>query len=273
VPTPRKIAIQAEWADTQNWLDGFAAAPPHVTAALGLAVQRNGELVMVRSRIPFSHFNMVLTLGCPAPADAAAFEAIERFYGATRHWVLVNDHSEPADLAQQLAARGYAGSGSWDRVLLHEPRVDLWTPRAAGELVDAANANEWSSFLCRCYGMPPVIADWLQAYVGRPGWIHAILREGGRADGPVTMARSLFMAEGGWAWLGIDAPVPGVMAPCFDADQAVSATLLLAAARAGARHFVTDIEAPSPERRGPGYRGWSALGFEPAYLRTLYAKG
>ena len=77
----------------------------------------------------------------------------------------------------------------------------------------------------------------------------------------------------GWAWLGIDAPVPGVMAPCFDHDRAVSATLLLAAAKAGAQRFVTDIEAPAPDRLGPGYRGWADLGFEPVYLRRLFSRG
>ena len=41
-----------------------------------------GASRMVRSAVPFSHFNMVLTLGCPAPADEAAFAAIEHFHGA-----------------------------------------------------------------------------------------------------------------------------------------------------------------------------------------------
>jgi hypothetical protein len=63
------------------------------------------------------------------------------------------------------------------------------------------------------------------------------------------------------------------MAPCFDEDQMVTATLLTAAAAAGAHTFVSDIEVPSPTREGPAYERWGELGFRPAYLRTLYSKG
>jgi hypothetical protein len=272
--TPREIAILAERADAQNWLDSFAAPPPALRAAFGLSARQDGDLAMVRSHIPFSHFNMVLTLGCPARVDDAAFAAIDRFYAGVRHWIIVNDQSEPADLPTRLEARGYRRADAWDRELLLRPRADLWRPLATGaELVGAHNAHEWAGFIVRCYGMPPLIADWLHALVGRPRWIHALRREGGRAGAAITMVRSLFLADDGWAWLGIDAPVPGVMAPCFDDDRVVSAALLLAAAEAGAQRFVTDIEAPSAERSGPGYRCWSELGFEPAYLRTLYARG
>ena len=149
-----------------------------------------------------------------------------------------------------------------------------WQPHAGGvEFVGEANRQAWSGFIRQCYGMPPPIGDWLHALVGRPGWLHAMRREGGRADGAVVMARSLFQGPDGWAWLGVDAPVPGVMAPCFDDDQKVTAALLLAAAQSGAHTFVSDIEAPSPERRGPAYRAWGELGFEAVYLRHLFARG
>lgn len=273
----REIAVAAEDIDTRNWFDDFAAAPPPVREALALGARREGTLAMVRSRIPFSHFNMVLTLGCPAAADEAAFAAIDRFYaeaGVGKHWIVINDHSEPADLAARLLARGYASAGAWDRVILRGARPDLWAAHAAGcETVTPANAADWSGFILQCYGMPPPIAPWLHALVGRKGWFHALRREGARPDGPVVMVRSLYLGDDGWAWLGIDAPVPGVMASCFDDDQKVTAHLLLEAARAGAHSFVSDIEAPSPERTGPGYRRWAELGFAPAYLRRLYSRG
>jgi len=273
----REVAIAAEAVDTDNWLDDFAAAPPPVRDALALGARREGALAMVRSRVPFSHFNMVLTLGCPAPVDDAAFAAIDRFYaeaGVAKHWVLVNDHSEPADLDERLRARGYAPAGAWDRVILRGARPELWGTHAAGcESVGAANAAEWSAFLLKCYGMPPPIAHWLHALVGRKRWLHALRRVGGQPGAPVAMVRSLYLADNGWAWLGIDAPVPGVMAPCFDDDQKVTAHLLLEAAKAGAHSFVSDIEVPSLERTGPGYQRWGELGFAPAYLRRLFSRG
>jgi len=273
----RELAIAAEDIDTRNWFDNFAAAPPPVREALALASHRDGSLAMVRSRIPFSHFNMVLTLGCPAVVDDSAFATIERFYadgGIARHWILVNDHSEPADLADRLRARGYAGAGAWDRVILRGARPELWSVHASGcEGVGSASAQAWSEFIRQCYGMPPPIGAWLHALVGRKGWFHALRREGGRPCAPVVMARSLFLGDDGWAWLGIDAPVPGVMAPCHGDDQRVTAHLLLEAARAGAHSFVSDIEVPSADRTGPGYQRWGELGFRPAYLRRLFSRG
>lgn len=274
--TGQALAVRAERIDSDNWLDDFASAPPHVAAALGLATSRIGELVMVRSHVPFSHFNMVLTLGCPAPADDAAFDAIERFYapgGAGRHWVLAHQYDQPRNLAQQLIARGYRPDGAWERVVLQGVPTDRWATHAQGcEFVTTANATAWIAFLLECYRMPPVIGEWLGALVGRRGWTHAIRRERGRTAGRVVMARSLYQDEAGWAWLGIDAPIPGVMAPCFEDDQYVVATLIADATTRGACAFVSDIEAPSPTRDSEAYVRWGELGFEPVYRRELYVK-
>ncbi|WP_395688024.1 hypothetical protein [Caenimonas koreensis] len=270
------LAVRAERIDAANWLDDFAGAPAPVSAALGLATYCERDLVMVRSHIPFSHFNMVLTLGCPAAVDSRAFEAIDAFYsqgGGGRHWVLVNDYSQPADLRDQLVARGYAPDGAWDRVVLQGAAADKWAPHAHGcELVTPASAQQWSDFIVHCYGMPAVIGGWLNALVGRRGWTHAIRREGGAAGGKIVMARSLYCDDEGWAWLGIDAPIPGVMAPCFEDDQSVVATLLACAAARGARAFVSDIEVPSARRDSEAYRRWGELGFSAVYRRELYVK-
>jgi hypothetical protein len=270
------LAVRAERIDTDNWIDDFAHAPLHVVKALGLFASRQGELAMVRSKIPFSHFNMVMTLGCPAAVDDYVFDAIERFYdegGINRHWILVNDYSRPDDLAEQLVARGYRPDGAWERVVLQGVPDDRWAKYAQGcEIVTPSSAEEWSQFVVECYQMPPLIGEWLKALVGSRGWTHAIRREGGRPDGKVIMSRSLYQDTAGWAWLGIDAPVPGVMAPCFEDDQKVVATLLADAAARGARAFVSNIEVPSPSRDSEAYQRWGQLGFAAVYLRKLYAK-
>jgi hypothetical protein len=268
--TPAQTARLAEAADTSSWIDTFASAPPHVAAELGLRCAQARDLVMTRSVIPFSHFNMVLTLGCPATVDDQAWAMIDEFYGGQQHWIVVNDHSRPADLAASLTDRGYTPADRWDRVILRGPRHDLWQAYATdAELVTTANARQWSEFVCRTYGMPPIISDWLDAEVDRPGWCHAIHRDHTAPDNPIVMARSACI-DGGWAWLGIDAPIPGVMAPCYANDATVAAALLIEAAARGAHSFVTDIEAVSANRQGPGYDSWHALGFETTYRRTTY---
>ncbi len=268
----RELAVRAERIDTLGWLDQHEAAPAEVTTSLQLAHRRDGDLVMVRSAIPFSHFNMVFTLGCPAPLGAPAWRAIDEFYplGSGGHWVLTNDFSEPSNIAAVLGERGYTPVETWDRIVAQGAQPELWGPYAPGaELVTSSNATEWADFVRNCYGMPSAITAWLLALSDRNGWIHAVLRPGGAQDGPIVMARSAFVSDG-WAWLGIDAPVPGIMAPCFEDDQRVSAALLQRAAELGAHSFVTDIEVPNQQRRGPGYDQWRQLGFEGAYLRTVF---
>ena len=266
----RAVALRAEAADTRNWLDSFAAAPAEAAAACGLQTRDADGLVMTRSHIPFSHFNMVLTLGCPAAANDTAWGDIERFYEGGPHWVLANDLSEPSDLPQLLGSRGYSAVDRWDRAICHETRTESWTQLADGAvLVDHTTASQWSEFVVATYGMPPVIGGWLRALVSSPGWVHAIRREGDRPDGAVVMARSAFV-DGDWAWLGVDAPIPGVMAPCHDDDLVVSAALLGECARRGATHFVTDIEATTDDSAGPGYDEWQRLGFHVGYRRTVF---
>ena len=198
---------------------------------------------------------MVLTLGCPAPTNDSSWQAIDDFYaaGSTGHWLIINDHSEPSNIAGLLEAQGYTPVETWDRIVLQRARPDLWEPFAGtAELVTPASAAEWAEFVRGIYGMPSVmICDWLAALVGRSGRIHAVSREGGAPEGPIVMARSAFVRDG-WVWLGIDAPIPAVMAPCFDDDQRASAALLLTAAAQGAHTFVTDIEVPNRPDEAPG---------------------
>jgi hypothetical protein len=273
--TARDVAVLAEAIDTRNWLDQHAAAPDTVRNGLMLDHRCADGLAMVSSAIPFSHFNMVLTLGCPAVAGPEALQAIDRFYAASpagRHWIVVNDHSEPYELGRQLMQHGYVEADKWDRVVLRGARQEIWRPHASGcEIVGDRNAEDWVNFLLKSYGMPQPVGHWLRALVGRPGWIHALRREDGRDAGPVVMVRSLFHADG-WAWLGIDAPIPGVMAPCFDDDRGVVSALLCEAAGRGAHSFVSDIEVASPTRSGPQYAYWNELGFEAIYLRRVFVK-
>jgi hypothetical protein len=287
----RDLAVKAELTEALQWLNNFSAAPSHVTDALGLVTTSDDDadlpakkLSMVKSHIPFCHFNTVLTLGCPTDVEESCFSAIDDFFAdSDKHWVLVNDYSEPSpqNLVEQLLARGYERSEEWDRIVLQvdgdddtNNKATVWNTLAKGcELVTTENSVEWSNFVVGCYHMPPIIGDWLQALVGRPGWIHAFKRSDGE-DKAIAMARSLWMNDmDGWAWLGIDAPVPGVMAPCYQDDQEVTAALLAASAKLGAHSFVSDVEKVSESKDSESYRLWAELGFDVVYRRELYSKG
>jgi hypothetical protein len=286
-PSLLSAAAAAEKAEGSNWIDDFAAAPPHAKEALGLAAAWNSldpAVAMVRSHVPFFHFNIASTIGIESDvASDAVLDSIRDFYGPDKtHHVMVaeklqgGDHEAtmPNRIHEQLSSRGYKRDQPLDRVILQDPSDDLeavWSALGKEcELVSDEAKQEWSSFLTSYYKMPDIIGEWLQQLVGRPGWYHAILKR----DGKVVMARSLYCASpGGWGWLGIDAPVPGwsPSTDCFDDDLAVCARLLLASREdAGVANFVSDVEAPNDERSGPDYDKWRKLGFAVLYKRIVY---
>lgn len=296
-PSLLAVASAAEHVDNANWFDDFASAPPHVQQALGMRCEWNAvqpqesspSLVMVSSHIPFFHFNVASTLGIDSDVvPEPLLDSIQTFFGPGKtHHITVAErslldkkesasaaHDSPAaehKIHDQLARRGYSRYLAFDRVILQDPfpdLVELWSDwGSSSELVTEDNKAEWSSFLTGYYKMPDLIADWLQQLVNRPNWFHAILKR----DGKVVMARSLY-AHNGWAWLGIDAPVPGwTPADCHDDDLAVCAKLLATAfEEAGVTSFVSDVEAPNEARSGPDYDKWTKLGFYVPYQRVVY---
>ena len=88
--------------------------------------------------------------------------------------------------------------------------------------------------------------------------------------GEVVAARSMFVSPGRSAWLGIEAPVPGIMTPSTEDDRCLLAALVAEAERHAAPLLVADVEAPTSERDGPAYDRFAALEFRVAYRRGHY---
>ncbi|MEW5988866.1 MAG: hypothetical protein AB1791_19760, partial [Chloroflexota bacterium] len=115
------------------------------------------------------------------------------------------------------------------------------------------------------YGLPTT--PWLLALVERPGWHHYLLRRG-RA---IAAVRSMYVHHDGMAWLGIDAPVPGIMAPSYDLDRQLCQAMVRDGLGLGVRYFAADIEAPTPAMNTPAYHHFEALGFKRPYFRSHYS--
>jgi hypothetical protein len=139
----------------------FVRETTHVAAAWGLVSMRQGDLAMVRSHVPFSHFNRVPTLGVPATADDRAFDAIERLYagGSGKHWILVNEYSRPHDLARKFVTRGYTPDGPWERV------VRQGVPAAKSAVMTAHKRSD-------------PISQWVTKLEDRAGWQKACVALG-----------------------------------------------------------------------------------------------
>jgi hypothetical protein len=261
-----------EHAEVEAWVDMYAAIPGDYRDRFNPEILRVEGVTLTRCRaIPFSHFNAVLDLGIVAPATESQVDAILACYREAdipRFTVLHNPHVQPPLLREWLETRGLRERGAWERVYragggiaappVVEGSVDI-VARAAGE--------EWAAFLVKAYGLPT--GPWLEQLAGRPGWVHAVLRR----DGRIVAARSLFASAGGWAWMGVEAPVPGLMAPSYADDFALTHALVHEGLRLGVTRFAADIEAASAARDTPAYANWQAMGFDWPYLRTHYVYG
>lgn len=271
---PPGLARRVERAEANAWVDLFAAAPENYAREHGLRLARVGEVVVLRaSRIPFPLFNRALGLGLGEPATPGQVDrvlALLREGGGSRFLVHLVPGAQPEALGEWLAERGLQVRSGWDRLLRDgqpqpldngDPPLD---PDATMERVTPATTEEWAGFVDRLYGLPT--GPWLAALVDRPGWFHFVLRRGGE----VAAARSMYVHHDGMAWLGIEAPVPGIMTASAADDLELSAALVKAGLAAGADAFVTDIEKPSPDGQGEAYEGFARLGFERLYLRQSW---
>jgi hypothetical protein len=274
----RDFSRAIERAEVAAWLDLYEAAPPDFAARQGLSIASDGDLVWTTcTTIPFIHFNCVKNIGVDTPATEDQVDALLAHYraaGIMRPWFYTNPHAEPTRLRCWLEARGLQHQGGWERI--HRDATPLPDePLFPGDPLIPVNdlvvdevtrrtASEWASFIDAKYRLPT--SQWLMALVGRKGWRHYMLKR----RGAVVAVRSLFISDGA-AWSGIEAPVPGIMAPSFDVDAMLGERLVRDGIAAGAKLFVADIEAPRPDRDGPAYRNYDRLGFKLAYLRNHYS--
>lgn len=270
---PRALSRAIERAEVNAWRDLYAAAPADFATKVGLSIVEDGDLAWtVCTTIPLIHFNCVKNFGVDSPATEGQLDRLLAQYreqGVLRPWFYVNPHSEPSKLKCWLEARGMHHLSGWERIfrdakpLPGEPLFQM--DGVAVERVTAGTAAEWAGFIDRQYRLPT--SPWLLALVGRQGWHHCMARR----DGAVVAVRSLFIGPDGACWSGIDAPVPGIMAPSFDLDAMLGEALVRDGLAAGAKLFVADIEAPHLGRDGPAYRNYAELGFSIAYFRSHYS--
>jgi hypothetical protein len=272
ITIPADLAAQLEAADINAWRDMYAAAPAAFAQRFQLEMLQVGDVVLTRCPgIPFIHFNCVFNLGLHAPASEQQLDAVLAHYQAANvhsFAIYSTPHYQPAQLPAWLAARNLRVIGGWERIYrdnaaLAENAIDL--PATSHiEHVTRETAPEWAAYLDSSYGLPTT--PWLLALVGRPGWHHYMLR----VDGQIHAVRTMYLHSDKLAWLGIDSPVPGIMAPSYDVDAQLCQAIIHDGLRLGARYFVADIEAPTAEMNTPAYRNFEALGFRRPYFRSHY---
>jgi hypothetical protein len=270
----RRAAAAIEAAEARAWADLYAAAPADFAQDAGVGFRTvAGALVLRWAATGRRYFSRVIGLGVSQPATEAAIDDVLAGYreaGIEMFLLQSLPHCRPAQYEDWLRERGLSPFDAQERVIRGgEPYQGPPSATSARHFevrpVEAATADEWSEFLQRVYRLDT--GSWLQRLIGRPGWHPYVARE----DGKIVAARTMYIDAEGFAWLGMDGPVPGVSSPDYEPDAAICTRLVEDGLRRGARCFHTDIEAPSQAMDTPSYEYFPALGFTRPYVRTHWA--
>lgn len=263
-------AAAVEAAEARAWTDLYAAAPAGWAAETGVGTREvAGAAVLSWAATGRRYFSRVIGLGVVSPATPAALDDILDGYaraGIAMFLLQSLPPCRPAAYEDWLAERGLEPFDAQDRLI--RGNAQLETPAALPadrdlrvELVEADAADEWAEFLQRVYRLDT--GPWLQRLIGRRGWRQYVVREAGEIVG----ARCMYVDRAGFAWLGMDGPVPGVMTPDYAPDAALCTAIVADGIALGVRTFHTDIEAPSDRLDTPAYDYFGSLGFRRPYTR------
>jgi hypothetical protein len=264
-PVSQRFAQQIEQTEIEAWLDLYAAMPAGFAREFKAEIIQLDQITLTRCPgIAFGEFNRVMGLGVFEPATESQLEAVFASYrevGVKRFLIHHIPACQPTALTNWLEARQPAVRAGWERIVRDDSELERHPDDPAIERVTTSNAHEWADFIDAAYHMPT--KPWLLELVGRPGWHHYLLRED-----TVVAVRSMRINPNGTAWFGIEAPVPGIMAPSFALDARLCQAMVRDGLKLGAKLFVADIEKPSATMDTPAYQDFARLGFTRPYFRT-----
>lgn len=269
-----RTAAVIEAAEARVWADLYGAAPADFAESAGVGTTEvAGALVLRWEASGRRYFNRTIGLGVVAPATPRMLDEILEVYaraGITMFLLQALPHCRPSEYEAWLRERGLEPFDAQDRIVrgagpLATPGPDWASHGLSVERVSGGVRDDWAAFVQRTYGLHT--GTWLEGLHERPGWYQYVARR----QGEIVAARGMHIAADGIAWLGMDAPVPGIMTSDYEPDAAICSTIVSEGLARGVRMFIADIEAPSPELDTPAYEAFARLGFGRPYVRTHWA--
>jgi hypothetical protein len=260
-------AADRQRAEIAGYRDMWRAAPAGLARRWGIASLDLGDAVCLGcAGIPGSPMlNHAVGLGVTAPATDGDLDALERFYARLGTGYVVAVGRDTGDLGDRLRARGFADDRPW--VTFHREAGPVAAPAGGPRVVDAdaGTAAAFGRIVAEAFALPPGLAGWLSAVVGRPGWTCQLALHG---DAPIGAA-ALYV-DGDSAWFALGATLPGRRG--LGAQGSLFASRARRALELGVRHFVTETGAPLPgEGPGPSHRNMLRAGFAEVELRPNLA--
>jgi hypothetical protein len=264
----------ADAAEAAAMLDLYAAAPPEVTAGLGLRVLDEGTRALLAARhLPDPVLNRAIGLGNVREASESDVDAIVRWFAATgvsRYWIHVGPQARPSEAAivGWLRGRGFAPPArrTWAKMLARAAPPPAAPARCALRPARVAEAEAVAATICAAYGMPGAMAPWFAALVGRDRWRTFVAVDGDEIVGAGMLFVDRHLRAG---WLGLG----GLRASHrrLGAHRALMTARMQAALGEGCDAVVTETGEPIADEPNPSLRNMQRCGFARVASRGNYA--
>jgi hypothetical protein len=254
-----------ERIEIDAWRDCCAAAPAGFAQAVGLeTADLGGPLLAMCRRIDHYQFNRLIGGGLDDDEGESLDTATTRFREAGRANAYLQIAPGPRAAALEQRARKL-GLKRVERAWVKFSRGPQPMPTPDTGLVVAAaapeTAMEFAAAVAAGFAMPPSLAPWLAALVGRPDWHVYVARDGERVVGGAAM-----YVAGERAWLGIGAV--RVEARRRGGQGALLARRVADGLARGVRLFATETGKPLAGEPHPSFSNIQRAGFAIAYERS-----
>ena len=261
----------ADASEAAAYADLYAAAPADLAARLGLRVESiAGAQLLLAPALPVPIFNRVIGFGTFEAASEEVLDTIIERYraaGVRSFWLSVSPVARPETIASWLAARGFVPPKrrSWAQMRWGVAPPPAIATALSVTVAQAHDAAELAHVVTTAFEMPPPMADWLSALVGRDGWQSYAARHDGRivGGGFVHTLPPL-------AWLGMGSILPQFRG--HNGQLALFAARIAHAQSAGCTSIHTETGEPAGEEPNPSLMNMVRCGFEQVASRPNFEK-
>jgi len=256
-----------ERMELEYWRDWFEAVPPGVAQRYGTACEMaEGTLLLLMPRVDVLMFNRVLGLGLEKPVTEAQLDGILARYrsaGAPRFFIPFSPAAEPQEAGAWLESRGLTRYNRWAKLERGIENIPEARTDARIEEIGPEHREAFGRVLQEGFGMPPDLAPWTAALVGRKDWRHYMA-----FDGATPVGTASLYVKGDWGSLGFATTLP--QARGRGVQSALITRRIADARQMGCRCLSVETAEDKPDKPAPSFHNVTRLGFRMAYFRDNY---
>jgi GNAT superfamily N-acetyltransferase len=259
-------------AEAEAFRDMYAAAPDDFRRGTGMrCIDVGGATVLLAPGIPAPIFNRAIGLGVFREASEADLDEVvsaSRAAECRNFWIHLNPIARPATLESWLGARGFrpAKRRAWAKMIFGGAASPPARTSLVIREVGREHAKDLASVLVTAFDMPPGVASWFDAMVGRAGW-HAIAG----FDGDAIVCGGFLYRGQDVAWLGVGGTLPAFRGR--GGQRAMMAERIRIALEHGIRNIATETGEPVGDESNPSLLNMHRSGFRQVCSRLNYEPG